>query len=237
MYCRWTTKAVIVPLLTIFVFVLLAPFTVLAQDVSPLAAIGSGIQPGLWYEQWNQTGTMYCPNNRQRFVTTTSEAFNLSVPFSEEILMVDYSTSRQTVNLARTSYGNYVATSPSSQWVHLLDVTRFSPTQMSVTSTFYSRDGSCTLTNQASWYYTGQQQPQPTQPPQPQGCTVRTTGVTLNKRIGPGLNYAIVGKLQPGVYAQVNAAGYDNQGTRWWMLTDNTWVSGAYTVAQGSCPR
>lgn len=237
MYRRRMSKAVLVPLFSMFVVMLLAPFTVFAQQAQPLSSFGGSFQQGAWYEQWNQTGTMSCPNDRNRFVTASNEAFNLSAPFSEETLNVAYNASRQTVNLARTSYGNYVATSQNNLWVHLLDVTRVSPTQMSVISTFYAKDGSCTLSNRAAWSFTGQQ-PQPTQqPPQPQGCTVRTVGVTVNKRLGPGLQYAIVGKLQPGTVAQVNAAGFDNQGNRWWMLTDNSWVSGSYTIAQGPCPR
>jgi hypothetical protein len=241
MYRQWTNKALVVSLFSLFVLVVFAPFTVLAQDVSPLSTFGGSIQQGVWYEQWNQNGTMYCPNNRQRFVTSSSEAFNLSAPFSEETLSVAYSASRQTVNLARTSVGNYVATSQNNLWVQLLEVTRFSPTQMTATSTFYAKDGTCTLINQASWSFTGQQQPppQPTQPPPPQPnvCTVRPLSLTVNKRLGPGTNYQIIGKLFPGNVATVSAAGFDNQGARWWMLTDNSWVSAAYTVAQGPCPR
>lgn len=225
-------KVLFIPL-GVLVLLFLLPFASFAQDIRPQAIIVGGIQQGNWFEQWNQTGTMYCPNNRQRFVTASNEAFLLSAPPGEETLTVAYATSRQTIYLARTSYGNYVNTSQSSWFVHLLEATVLSPTQMSVTSTFYSRDGSCTLVNYATWSYTGAPQP----PPQPQGCTVRTTGGTVNKRLGPGLNYAIVGKLPPNTAAQVSAAGYDNQGNRWWMLIDNTWVSGAYTVAQGNCPR
>ena len=232
---RWSNKAFFV-LLFILVMLFIFPFTSFAQDIRPQSIIVGSIQQGNWFEQWNQTGTMYCPNNRQRFVTASNEAFTLSAPPGEETLSVAYQTSRQTIYLARTGFGNYVSTTVSNQWIYLLEATVISSNQMSVTSRFYSRDGSCTLTNYATWSFTGAPQPIPTQP-QPQGCTVRTTGGTVNKRIGPGLNYTIVGRLNPNTSATVISVGYDNSGNRWWFLADNTWVSGAFTIASGICPQ
>jgi hypothetical protein len=228
-------KAIFIPLLGVLVLLFILPFTAFAQDIRPQAIISGSVQQGNWYEQWNQTGTMYCPNNRQRFVSASNEAFVLSAPPGEAILSVAYQTSRQTIFLARSSYGTYVYTSPSNQWVQLLEASVISSTQMSVTSTFYAKDGSCTLVNYATWSFTGSPQPQPQ--PQPQTCTVRANGVTVNKRIGPGLNYTIVGKLPPNTTATVISVGYDNQGSRWWFLADNTWVSGAFTIATGNCPQ
>ncbi len=242
MYRRWSRKFIAFPMFAILALLLVFPISsAFAQEIQPLAAIGGSIQQGSWYEQWDQSGTAYCPNNRQRFITTTSEPFTLSAPFGEETLSVAYNTSRITINLARTSYGTYVYTSQNNWFVHLLEVTLLSPTQMVVNATFYAKDGNCRLNNRAVWSFSGVIQPPPTLPPQPpppsQGCTVRPLSLIVNKRLGPGTNYPIVGKFQPGMTATVSAAGYDNQGARWWMLTDNTWVISTYTVAQGNCPQ
>lgn len=225
------------------VFVLLVPFTAFAQDIRPQFAIPGSIQQGQWYEQWDRPGTVYCANDRQRFITTSSEGFTLSAPFTEDTLSVAYNASRTSVNLARTSFGSYVYTGQNNRWVQLLEVTRLSSTQMTVNSTFFAKDGSCTLVNRATWSFAGivqQPTPQPTRPqPQPTpvyACYVQTTGGTVNRRSGPGLNYTVLGKLTPGVTAGVFGAGYDSQGNRWWKLVDNSWISSLYTIARGSCP-
>jgi hypothetical protein len=228
-------------LFSIVVLVLLVPFTAFAQDIRPQVAIPGGIQQGQWYEQWERPGTVYCANDRQRYITSSSEAFTLSAPFTEDTLSVAYNASRTNVNLARTSVGTYVYTGQNTRWVQLLEVTRVSPIQMSVNSTFYAKDGSCTLVNRAIWSFAGVQQqptPQPTRPqPTPvYACYVQTTGGTVNRRSGPGLNYTVVGRLQAGVTAGVLGAGYDSQGNRWWKLADNSWISSLYTIARGSCP-
>ncbi|MEP7294258.1 MAG: SH3 domain-containing protein, partial [Chloroflexota bacterium] len=118
-----------------------------------------------------------------------------------------------------------------------IEVTRYSPTQMGVASTFYAKDGSCTLSNSATWSFASSS-PQPQPPPPQSGCTVTpiSSVSVLNKRSGPGLNYSVVGQLLRGSYASVTNVSYDTQGRRWWLLSDNAWVSAAYTTAQGSCP-
>lgn len=200
-----------------------------AQEINPQLVMPGSIQPGNWYEQWNQTGTLYCPNNPQRFITTTSEPFTLSATAAEQVLSVSYGTSRVQIYLTRASNGSFVYTNATNGWVHLLEVTPISPSQMSVQSTFRAIDGSCTLTNQATWSFTG------TTPPA-QTCTVYPAGVAVNKRSGPGLNYRILGQLLPNTTAGVINVAYDAQGRRWWQLTDYTWVSSVVTVAQGNCP-
>ena len=219
------------------VLMLVLPATAaFAQDISQQAAFPGSIQQGNWFEQWNQPGTMFCPNNNGRSITTTNEGFTLSATNGEGILSIAYSTSRVNMTLARTGSGNYVATNISNQWVHLVEATRISAQQMSVVSTFYSRDGSCTLSNGAVWSITSGQ-PQP-QPPPSNSCTVTTgSGVSvLNKRSGPGVNFGIVGQLLRGQIATVINVAYDNAGRRWWMLSDNSWVSASYTSSQGPCP-
>ncbi len=221
----------------LLVFMLMLPVSAaFAQDFSPQAAFPGGIQQGNWYEQWNQPGTMFCPGNSGRSITTTNEAFTLSAVANENILTIAYSTSRVNMTLGRSSVGTYVATNISNQWVHVVEATRLSAQQMSVVSTFHSRDGSCTLTNVASWTFTSGQ-PQP-QPPPTTGCTVTpASGVSvLNKRSGPGMNYSVVGQLLRGQFASVVNVSYDNAGRRWWLLSDNGWVSASYTSSQGVCP-
>lgn len=207
---------------------------VVAQDIQPEAIISGSLLQGTWYEQWNQGGTLYCPNNGSRYITTTSESFTLSAPATEEVLSIAYQTSRVNVTLARSSGGSYVYTNTRSWYVHLMEVTRVSATQMNVVSRFYALDGSCTLTNSAIWTYTGS--PQPTPPPPGSMCVARPLSVAVNKRMGPGLNYMILGQLLPGTSATVIGSSYDAQGRLWWQLADYTWVSSVVTVAQGNCP-
>jgi hypothetical protein len=201
--------------------------TAFAQEINPQAVIPGSIQQGTWYEQWDQAGTVYCPNNSQRNITTTSEAFTLTAPSGEETLSITYSSSRISLFLARSSNGTYVSTNERGWWVHLVEVTPVSPTQMIVLSRFYAKDGSCTLSNRATWSFTGTS---------PQTCTLRPSSVAVNKRSGPGTNYAILGRLLPNTTATVINVGYDTQGTRWWLLSDNTWVSSLHTIVQGNCP-
>lgn len=215
----------------LLVLMLLIPIsTTFAQDIAPLAAVGGSIQQGTWYEQWNGPGTIYCPNSNQRFITTTSEAFTLSAPAGEAVLSVSYNSSRLTLFLARAANGSYVYTNANNWWVHLFQATPVSPNQMSIVSTFYAKDGSCTLTNSATWSFSGSPQPPPTT------CTVTPTSAVLNKRSGPGLNYPVLGQIRRGQFATVTNVAYDNQGRRWWFLSDNTWVSAAFTTSQGNCP-
>jgi hypothetical protein len=216
-------------LAVLFLLLLVSSPAVLAQDVNPQAVIPGSIQQGTWFEQWNQSGRLTCPNNAQRFITATNEAFTLSAPVGEQTLSIFYNTSRIRLYLARSMFGTYVHTSESSWWVHLIEVSVLSPTQMSVVSTFYAKDGTCTLTNQATWTFSSA-------PPPPTGCTVRPASVAVNKRSGPGLFYSVVGQLQPNTSATVISVAYDVQGRRWWGLSDNTWVSSVVTIAQGSCP-
>lgn len=203
-----------------------------AQDFSPQAAIGGSIQQGSWYEQWNQGGTVYCPNNNQRFITVTSEPFTLSAPAGEAVIRINYSNSRITKWLARSNNGGYVFTETTNWYVHLFQVTPVSPSQMNVVSTFYAQDGSCTLTSNATWSFSGAPQP----PPPTTGCSVTPNVNALNKRSGPGVNYQILGQLRRGQFASVTNVAYDNSGQRWWFLSDNTWVSASYTIASGNCP-
>jgi len=230
------TRGVSILLMSFFLLLLFVPLTVsLAQDINPQAIISGSIQQGDWYEQWNQPGTMYCPNNTQRFITATSEHFRLTAPAGEQTISIYYETSRITLYLVRASNGNYVYSNESSWWVHLLEVTRLSATQMSVYSTYYAKDGNCTLNNFATWSFSSAP-PVPTTPPQNQTCIVTPVSVVVNKRSGPGLNYAILGQLLPYTSAIVINVSYDTQGRRWWFLADNTWVSGVVTIATGNCP-
>jgi hypothetical protein len=228
MHLRLTSAVLSAPIVGILVLFLFFPITVSdAQDISPQAAIPGSIQPGAWVEQWTQPGTTYCPNNRQRFITATNESFTLSAPSGEATISVSYNTSRVSLYLARTTSGNYVSTSANNWWVHLLEATPLSPTQMALVSTFYAKDGSCTLTNYATWSFSSAPS---------QTCTVTPTSSSLNKRSGPGLNFPIVGQLGRNATATVINVAYDGQGRRWWLLSDNSWVSAAYTNAQGNCP-
>lgn len=206
---------------------LTSPSATLAQDVGSQATMPGSIQAGTWQEEWNQPGTSYCPNNRQRYVTSTNERFTLSTPPGEGTLSVAYETSRVNLYLARTTDGRFVHTRADNEWVHLLDVTRITPSQMLVISTFYAQDGSCTLSNSATWTLVS---------PATQTCTVTPISLTLNKRTGPGLNYPVVGQLRPNTSATAIARAYDQQGRPWWQLADSSWVSANYTRAQGTCP-
>ncbi|MEP7292735.1 MAG: hypothetical protein ABI835_13215, partial [Chloroflexota bacterium] len=128
MKLRLASPIVFVSVIGLLVLMLLAPFTTaFAQDTGPSAqaAIGGSIQQGSWYEQWNQSGTIYCPNNSQRFITTTSEAFTLSAAPGEAALFISYSTSRVNLYLIRSASGNYVYSETSNWWVHLIEVTRY----------------------------------------------------------------------------------------------------------------
>lgn len=235
MSARLNLRTVISLITGMLLLMLLAPTSAtFAQDVSPQAAIGGSVQQGSWYEQWYNAGTVYCPNNNQRFITVTSEPFTLTTLANENLLRINYSNSRLTKYLVRSNNGVYVYTETNNWWVHLFQATVVSPSQMSVVSTFFAQDGSCTLNNGATWSFSGAPQPQP--PPPTTGCTVTPNVNALNKRSGPGLNYQILGQLRRGEYASVSTVSYDTQGRRWWFLTDNSWVSAAYTIASGNCP-
>jgi hypothetical protein len=229
---RLSSRVVAALMMGILAFALMVPISVsFAQDIGAQASIPGSIQQGSWFEQWNQPGTAYCPNNQQRFITSSNEPFTLSVPAGEGFINVAYATSRLNITLARTTVGNYVYTNQTNQWVHLIEANRVSPTQMSIVSTFYARDGSCTLVNNATWSFS-QQSP----PPAPTGCIISPTTSAVNKRSGPGVNFGIVGRLFAGNTATAVSAAFDASGTKWWQLSDNTWVSGAFTSAQGTCP-
>lgn len=224
---------VILSLLALVLLLSVSAAPTFAQDISPQAIISGSLQQGTWYEQWDQAGTIYCPNNTSRYVTITSEPFTLTAPFNEDVLSIAYQTSRITLTLGRSSVGTYVATTDRNWYIHVIEVTRISTTQMSVSSRFLAKDGGCTLSNRATWSFTGVTPPPP---PPPSGCTLYPASVTVNKRLGPGLNFSILGQLLPGQSAAVIGTSFDVQGRRWWQLADTTWVSSRVTIVQGVCP-
>ncbi|MBN1681890.1 MAG: SUMF1/EgtB/PvdO family nonheme iron enzyme [Anaerolineae bacterium] len=54
-------------------------------------------------------------------------------------------------------------------------------------------------------------------------CTL-STDYTVNTRGGPGLDYAVMGALEPGQVYNVNGQTPGNNGTIWYRLQDGSWV-------------
>jgi len=55
-----------------------------------------------------------------------------------------------------------------------------------------------------------------------------TATTEVNLRKGPGLDYAIVGKLQPNESAKVIGGPTDYNGLRWWQLAGGAWAAETY---------
>jgi len=65
-------------------------------------------------------------------------------------------------------------------------------------------------------------------------CSV-STSQNVNRRVGPGSSYSVVGVLAAGQSATVNSQLADADSRIWWHLTDGSWVLSEAVAETGQC--
>lgn len=67
------------------------------------------------------------------------------------------------------------------------------------------------------------------------GVCEASAATPINQRSGPGVGYAPLGRLTPGVVQRVVGQATDPAGYLWWMLGDGSWVREDVIVEVGDC--
>ncbi len=70
---------------------------------------------------------------------------------------------------------------------------------------------------------------------EPGACQITSTGGTVNKRSGAGVNFEIVGQLAFNASAVATGQASGSDGLTWWLLDDGGWVREDVVDAQGAC--